>query len=107
MNVVSTKSPERVPDTRTEYVPGLLLPTTKLPAKDDAVEFVITHDDVLSDMAVPVPDVIVQVVSPVWNRVPETLTRVPDGPEDGVIMMFPTAKRAEAVSPLEPCPVTV
>jgi hypothetical protein len=104
------------PLTRTEYEPGAMFPTTKLPVKADHVFtglglVVITQDHVFNDMPLPDPPPILHEVSLPVGITPETVTSVPDGPEDGLIVIelvaVPTTKVADAVSPLFPVAITV
>jgi hypothetical protein len=113
-NVASTKSfPPAAPVTRTEYGPTARpLATTKLPVKVPVLVDTIVHDAVLMDMPDPAPPPTVHVVSPVAGRIPEKLTSVPGGPEDGLStsILVPTATTVnvvEAESPEDPVPITV
>lgn len=114
MKVASTKLGLPVPPelvTLTVYVPGFRFPTTKLPLKGlrGFGAATITHDDDLSERPLPDPPPTVQVVAPFTFRSPLKDTSVPEGPDEGIMLMklAPTSKVADAVSPaMLPVPIT-
>ena len=95
--------------TLTEYAPGPILATTKVPLKEvpgpEALEPVpmIVHEYVLTDIPVPVPPPIVQDVALYVGITPLTATSVPGGPCDGLIVIswleLAMVKVAGAMSP--------